>query len=231
MSCHFSEGRFDTIYTSIWAHFFDEVRFSGPSSVFKKSRSDVDQWEERQIAPNQKSDSPNNAYARPYVRWFSWVSYTTRMPTEIVHCVLCDRHDWVARSKFTQITTSESQEKIYECYKKRNDYSLNHSLMNKKIHISCCNTFTFGLDPVTTVNKTERPKINSHRHRRSLNNASSHGFSLSIITIENCSHQNERRSNTVKRAIDLNQSDNRVLSSESEVRYNQFFPYKGYALI
>ena len=48
--------------------FFDEVRFLGPSSVFKKSRSDVDQWEERQVAPNQKSDSANNAYAHPYVR-------------------------------------------------------------------------------------------------------------------------------------------------------------------
>ena len=106
-----------------------------------------------------------------------------------------------------------------------------HSLMNKKIHISCYNTFTFGLDPVTTVNKTGCPKINSYRRRRSLKNVSSHGFSLSISTIENRSHQNERRSNIGKRVIDLNQSHNQVLSSESEVRYNEFFPYKGYALI
>ena len=227
----FSEGRFDTIYTSIWVHFFGEVRFLGPSSVFKKSHSDTDQWEERQAAPNQKSDSGNNAYARPYVRWFSWVSYAARIPSEIVRCVLCDRRNWAARSKFAKLTISERQEKIYERYKKRNGYSLNHWLMNKKIHISCYNTFTFGLDPVTTVNKTGRPKINSYRRRWSLKNASPHGFSLSITTIENRSHQNKRRSNIAKRVIDLNQGHNHVLSSESEVRYNQFFPYKGYALI
>ena len=80
------------------------------------------------------------------------------MPSEIVHCVLCDRRNRAARSKFTKITTSERQEKIYDDYKKRNGYSL----MNKKIHISCYNT---RLDPVTTVNKTGRPKINSYRHR------------------------------------------------------------------
>ena len=113
-------------------------------------------------------------------------------PSEIVHCVLCDRRNRAACSKFTKIATSERQEKIYEGYKKRNGYSLNHSLMNKKIHISCYNTFTFGLNPVTTVNKTGRPKINSYRRRRSLKNASSHGFSLSITTIENRSHHNER---------------------------------------
>ena len=44
--------------------FFDEVRFPGPSSVFKKSRPDVDQWEKNQVASNKKSDSANNAYAR-----------------------------------------------------------------------------------------------------------------------------------------------------------------------
>ena len=122
------------------------------------------------------------------------------MPSEIVHCVLCDRRNRAARSKFTKIITRERQEKIYEGYKKLNGYSLNHSLMNKKIHISCYNTFTFGLDPVTTVNKTGRPKINSYRRRRSLKNASSHGFSLSIATIENRSHQDERRSNIAKGA-------------------------------
>ena len=90
------------------------------------------------------------------------------MSPEIVHYVLCDRRDRAARSKFTKITTRERQEKIYENYKKRNDYSLKDSLMNKKIHISYYNRFTFGLDPVTTVNKTARPKINSYRRRRSL---------------------------------------------------------------
>ena len=153
------------------------------------------------------------------------------MPSEIVHCVLCDRRNRAARSKFTKITTSERQEKICEGYKRRNGYSLNHSLMSKKIHISCYNTFTFGWDPVTTVNRTGRPKIKNYRRRRSLKNASSRGFSLFITTIENRSHQNKRRSNIAKRVIDLNQSHNHVLSSESEVRYNQFFPYKGYALI
>ena len=153
------------------------------------------------------------------------------MPSEIVRCVLRDRRNRAARSKFAKLTTSERQEKIYEGYKKHNGYSLNHSLMNKKIHISCYNTFTFGLDTVTTVNKTGRPKINSYRRRRSLKNAPSHGFSLSITTTENRSHQNERRSNITKRVIDLNQSHSHVLSSESEVRYNQFFPYKGYALM
>ena len=153
------------------------------------------------------------------------------MPSEIVHCVLCDRRNRAARSKFAKLTTRERQEKIYDGYKKPNGYSLNHSLMNKKAHISCCNRFTFGLDPVTTVNKIERPKINSYRRRRNLNNASPHGFSLSITTIENRSHQNERWSNIGKRVIDLNQSHNHVLSSESEVTYNQLFPYKGYALI
>ena len=153
------------------------------------------------------------------------------MPLEIVHCVLCDRRNRAARLKFAKLTTSERQEKIYEGYKRRNGYSLNHSLMNKKIHMSCYNRFTFGLDPVTTVNKTGCPKINSYRRQRGLKNALPHGFSLSITTIENCSHQNERGSNIGKRVIDLNQSHNHVLSSESEVRYNQFFPYKGYALI
>ena len=152
------------------------------------------------------------------------------MPSKIVRCVLCDRRNRAARSKFTKIITSERQ-KIYEGYKKRNGYSLKHSLMNKKIHISYYNTFTLGLDPVATVNKTGRLKINSYRRRRSLKNASSHGFSLSITTIENRSHQNERRSNIAKRVIDLNQSHNHVLLSESEVRYNQCFPYEGYALI
>ena len=78
------------------------------------------------------------------------------MPSEIVHCVLCDRRNRAARSKFAKlhVATSERQEKIYDGYKKRNSYSLNHSLMNKTIHISCYNTFTFGLEPVTTVNKT-----------------------------------------------------------------------------
>ena len=137
------------------------------------------------------------------------------MPSEIVHCVLCDRRNRAARSKFAKLTTSERQKKIYEGYKKRNGYSLNHSLMNKKIHISCYNTFTFGLDTVTTVNKTGRRKINSYRHRRSLKNAPSHGFSLSITTTENRSHQNERRSNIIKRTIDLNQSHNHLLLSES----------------
>ena len=153
------------------------------------------------------------------------------MPSEILHCVLYDRRNRAERSKFTKTTTSERQEKIYEGYKKRNGYSLNHSLMNKKIHISCYNTFTFGLDPVTSVNKTGRPKINNYRRRRSLTNASSRGFSLSVTTIENRSHQNERPSNIAKRVIDLNRSHNHVLSSVSKVRYNQFFPYKGYALI
>ena len=132
------------------------------------------------------------------------------MPSKIVHCVLCDRRNRAARSKFAKLTTSERQEKIYDGYKKRNGYSLNHSLMNKTIYISCYNTFTFGLDPVTTVNKTGRPKINSYRRRRSLKNAPSHGFSLSITTTENRSHQNERRSNITKRVIGLNQSDNHV---------------------
>ena len=126
------------------------------------------------------------------------------MPSEIVHCVLCDRRNRAARSKFAKLTTSERQEKIYEGYKKRNGYLLNHSLMNKKIHISCYNKFTVGLEPVTTVNKTGRPKVNNYRRRRSLKNAPSHGFSLSITTIENRSHQNERRSNIGKRVIDLN---------------------------
>ena len=121
------------------------------------------------------------------------------MPSEIVHCVLCDRRNRAARSKFTKITIRERQEKMYEGYKKRNDYSLNDSLMNKKIHISCYNTFTFGLDPVATVIKTGRPKINSYRRRRSLKDVLSHGFSLSITTIENRSYQNERRSNIAKR--------------------------------
>ena len=153
------------------------------------------------------------------------------MPSEIVHCFLCDKRNRAARSKFTKITTSKRQGKIYEGYEKRNGYSLNHSLMNKKIHISCYNTFTFRLDPVTTVNKTGRPKIKSYSRRRNLKNAPSHGFSSFITTIENCSHQNERRSNIAKRVIDLNQSHNHVLSLESQVRYNQFFPYKNCALI
>ena len=56
------------------------------------------------------------------------------MPSEIVHCVLCDRRNRAARSKFAKLATSERQEKIRDGYKKRNSYSLNHSLMNICIH-------------------------------------------------------------------------------------------------
>ncbi|CAM4758590.1 unnamed protein product [Rotaria magnacalcarata] len=36
------------------------------------------------------------------------------MPSQIVHCLLCDRRERTARSKFTTIMTVERQEKIYE---------------------------------------------------------------------------------------------------------------------
>ena len=58
------------------------------------------------------------------------------MPSEIVHCVLCDRRNRAARSKFAKLATSERHEKIYDGYKKRNGYSLNHSLMNIKYRVN-----------------------------------------------------------------------------------------------
>ncbi|CAF4148212.1 unnamed protein product [Rotaria magnacalcarata] len=59
------------------------------------------------------------------------------MPSQIVHCLLCDRRERTARSKFTTIMTVERQEKIYEGYENRHGKSLNYSLINKKVHVSC----------------------------------------------------------------------------------------------
>ncbi|CAF3423350.1 unnamed protein product [Rotaria sp. Silwood2] len=75
------------------------------------------------------------------------------MPSEVVHCVLCDRRERGARSKYTTITTVERQEKIYEGYKKRYGQPLNYCLIKKKVHVACYSSITFGLKALSTVNK------------------------------------------------------------------------------
>ncbi|CAF3953138.1 unnamed protein product, partial [Rotaria sp. Silwood1] len=122
------------------------------------------------------------------------------MPSEIIHCVLCDRRERGARSKFTTITTMERQQKVYEAYEKRHGQPLNYSLINRKVHCSCYRALTFSFTPVPVVNRTGRPKLYKRPRRYNLTttNTSTNHQSSFINIQRNYSQQNEAQSSSVE---------------------------------
>ena len=80
------------------------------------------------------------------------------MPSEVVHCVICDQRQRGARSKYTVIGTRERVQKVYKAYQQRYGKLLNHSITNTKVHVSCYKGLTYGEGPVSKKNLIGRPK-------------------------------------------------------------------------
>ncbi|CAF3490847.1 unnamed protein product [Rotaria sordida] len=127
------------------------------------------------------------------------------MPAEVIHCVLCDRRERGARSKFTTITTMERQQKVYEAYEKRHGQPLNYSLINKKVHCSCYRALTFSFTPVPVVNRTGRPKLYKRPRRCNLTTTNTSTIYQSSFTNiqRNYSQQNETQSSSIELNVNM----------------------------
>ncbi|CAF3938297.1 unnamed protein product [Rotaria sp. Silwood1] len=140
------------------------------------------------------------------------------MPSPVIHCVLCDRRERIARSKLTIITTVEREQKVYEGYKKRFGQPLNYSLLNKTVHTSCYKTITVRLKSLSNRSITSPHRCIPYDNCciSMLTNESSH--ECSSIAIERNSfdlHEPVDVNENLK--IDLPMVDNScVLSSNGE---------------
>ncbi|CAF3390230.1 unnamed protein product, partial [Rotaria sp. Silwood2] len=140
------------------------------------------------------------------------------MPSPVIHCVLCDRRERIARSKLTIITTVEREQKVYEGYQKRFGQPLNYSLLNKTVHTSCYKRITVRLKPLSNRSITSPHKCIPYDNCciSMLTNESSH--ECSSIAIERNSfdlHEPVGVNENLK--IDLPMVDNScVLSSNGE---------------
>ncbi|CAF1383505.1 unnamed protein product [Rotaria sp. Silwood1] len=144
------------------------------------------------------------------------------MPSEIIHCVLCDRRERGARSKFTTITTMERQQKVYEAYEKRHGQPLNYSLINRKVHCSCYRALTFSFTPVPVVNRTGRPKLYKRPRRYNLTttNTSTNHQSSFINIQRNYSQQNEAQSSSVELNMNMKMVNDYYSEEENAQRSN-----------
>ncbi|CAF1472172.1 unnamed protein product [Rotaria sordida] len=140
------------------------------------------------------------------------------MPSEVIHCVLCDRRERGARSKFTTITTVERQQKVYEAYEKRHGRPLNYSLINKKVHCSCYHALTFSFRPVSVMNRTGRPKLYKRPRRCNLTTTNiSATHQSSFIKIQrNYSHQNEPQSSSVELNVNMEMGNDYYSEKEND---------------
>ncbi|CAF1371485.1 unnamed protein product [Rotaria sordida] len=140
------------------------------------------------------------------------------MPSEVIYCVLCDRRERGARSKFTTITTVERQQKVYEAYEKRHGRPLNYSLINKKVHCSCYHALTFSFRPVSIMNRTGRPKLYKRPRRCNLTTTNiSATHQSSFINIQrNYSHQNEPQSSSVELNMNMEMGNDYYSEKEND---------------
>ena len=145
------------------------------------------------------------------------------MPSEIVHCFICGRRERGPRSKYTLIGTVERAQKVYKAYQEHNGKSLNYSLMNTKLHVSCYNNVAFGQESVSKKNQIGRPK----RYRRPCHVSTTADTSLprrlsSINNKKKNLKQKQSPSFITQQNVDLETSDDCLLLSDQEVRKSSF---------
>jgi hypothetical protein len=145
------------------------------------------------------------------------------MPSEMVHCFICDRRERGSRSKYTLISTVERAQKVYDAYRERYGKSLYYSLMNMKIHVSCYKNVTFGQESVSTKNQTGRPK----HYRRPCHASTAPDTSLlrtssSINNKKKNFKQKQSSSFITQENVDLETTDDCLLLSDQEVTKSSF---------